>query len=568
MTPAITISGDTASIHFGAFGLESYDLFIRTKKLPEQTILFDKLTETYTVRTPARYAHLLDKTLKVETRPPLPLNGELFDFQAHIVSEALAAGRYGVYTDCGRGKTRIGHEVARQVIHTTRKQFLNISPNIVIDQTIEEARLVYGNDLPIVKLTTRAQLEKWLQQDGDEYGICSHHKFIEPLPEAKRLGGIDLDESSILKTGGGVIKWNLIKSTKGVPYKLSKSATPAPNDAMEFASQAAFLETIRHEGEVLWTWFTREKDGKTWRVKPHARKDFYRFLSSWSICLRNPATFGFKDGLTDIPEPHFFEYQIAPTKEQMDLALGMFHTAGAGLFGSERMGVKERSKTAQLAKGFMYNNTPSPALLGGDLGARIHSEGVQGGNPKGAPFRKGGGRGPSGRSATRIRSLKPVKVAEIIAGEVRSGLSVVCWVNHNEECRILEELMDSAGIAYVTLDGDTEDEERLEMLKAHRNGEVPVLFGKPSMIGFGMNMQHVGAMVGSCVTDSYEQFYQWIRRAYRFGQTRNLRIHLPYIPELEGLSFENVKRKDDLFEASANEQEQAYLEAMQERGLI
>ena len=75
------------------------------------------------------------------------------------------------------------------------------------------------------------------------------------------LAGLVLDESSILKSGGGTIKWNLIHSAKGIEYKLSCTATPAPNDVMEYASQAGFLEKIRSEGQVLWT--CRESERRT-----------------------------------------------------------------------------------------------------------------------------------------------------------------------------------------------------------------------------------------------------------------------------------------------------------------
>jgi hypothetical protein len=84
---------------------------------------------------------------------------------------------------------------------------------------------------------------------GPAIGICNYEKLIPGvLPELGRLAGIVADESSILKTGGGTIKWNLIKSARGVEYKLSCTATPAPNEPMEYASQAAFLEKLRQRG--------------------------------------------------------------------------------------------------------------------------------------------------------------------------------------------------------------------------------------------------------------------------------------------------------------------------------
>jgi len=84
------------------------------------------------------------------------------------------------------------------------------------------------------------------------------------------------------------------------------------------------------------------------------------------------------------------------------------------------------------------------------------------------------------------------------------------------------------------------------------------------MLGFGLNFQFCGSMVFSGFTDSFESFYQAVRRAYRFGQTRALRVHLPYIPELEEAILRNVLRKARQFEALIREQEQAYVEARRE----
>jgi hypothetical protein len=71
-------------------------------------------------------------------------------------------------------------------------------------------------------------------------------------------------------------------------------------------------------------------------------------------------------------------------------------------------------------------------------------------------------------------------------------------------------------------------------------------------------------MIFSGWNDSFEQFYQAVKRAYRYGQRRKLRVHLPFIPELEGVILENVLRKKDSFEADAEEQERYYKKALEE----
>jgi hypothetical protein len=97
-----------------------------------------------------------------------------------------------------------------------------------------------------------------------------------------------------LKAGGGKQKWALIKSCRGIEYKLSLTATPAPNDTIEFASQASFLEKMRTDGEIIWTYFQRDEKTHRWTVKPHARKAFFEFMSSWSIYVRDPRRYGWR----------------------------------------------------------------------------------------------------------------------------------------------------------------------------------------------------------------------------------------------------------------------------------
>jgi len=267
----ITIDGVTASVHFNRFDLENYKLFLRCKRLPESQTTYDWELDTYTVSTPARFIELLGIAGAPVQREGLPIASYLFDYEQFIVRQALDAQRYAIYADCGLGKTAMFLEWARHVMAMTGGKVLIFSPLQIISQTQDEALKFYGEALPVLKLDTRAELEAWLRLPGSGLAITNYDKMIPGvLPDLRLLTGLICDESSILKTGGGVIKWNLIKSCKGIQYKLSCTATPAPNEIMEYASQAAFLEKLRTEGEILWTFFSRDKRGN-WRIKPHAK---------------------------------------------------------------------------------------------------------------------------------------------------------------------------------------------------------------------------------------------------------------------------------------------------------
>src|SRR5262249_25069305 len=90
--------------------------------------------------------------------------------------------------------------------------------------------------------------------------------------ECRHLAGVVLDESGRLANSGGKQKWAIIKSFRGVEYKLSLTATPAPNEIVEFASQASFLEKMRAENiqdaaeQIIWTYFTRHPKTHRWTI--------------------------------------------------------------------------------------------------------------------------------------------------------------------------------------------------------------------------------------------------------------------------------------------------------------
>jgi SNF2 family DNA or RNA helicase len=77
-----------------------------------------------------------------------------------------------------------------------------------------------------------------------------------------------------------------------------------------------------------------------------------------------------------------------------------------------------------------------------------------------------------------------------------------------------------------------------------------------------------GSMIFSGWNDSFESWYQAIGRAVRYGQKKSVRIHLPFIRELEYEQLENIFRKQGQFEAAILEQEKAYIKAMKGMKLL
>lgn len=525
----MTVDGSRAHVRFDRFDLDAYTLFLRCKQLPESRLTYDWRDDSYALDTPARFASRLGAHVAAAPPAAITVADHLFDYQRFIVAQALEAKRYAIWADTGLGKTAMFLEWARQVEARTGGGVLILSPLQVIEQTRGEWDRFYarGSTLPtrIKRLDTRDELARWCH-GATGIAITNYEKLIPgPLDELRLLGGVVLDESSILKSGGGTIKWNLIHSARGIEHKLSCTATPAPNDTMEYASQASFLEKLRADGEILWTYFSRDKRG-TWSVKPHARDAFYRFMSSWSIYLRDPAHYGFEDILSTLPAPVVHEHRLELTAAQRAAMQELLASSGRGLF-DERLGIRERSKLSQLAKGFLYETGE--------------------------------------RDARPIESHKPRFVADLIRQEVAAGRPTLVWTVFDEEARILARQLDGAPFTIAALDGRTPPAERDRVIDGFRFGNVDVLITKAQLAGYGLNFQRCQAMVFSGFDDSYERLYQAIRRAYRFGQTETVHVHVPVVPELEGLVLDNLKRKQAQFDADVALQERNYLTALQEQ---
>lgn len=116
----------------------------------------------------------------------------------------------------------------------------------------------------------------------------------------------------------------------------------------------------------------------------------------------------------------------------------------------------------------------------------------------------------------------------------------VVWCGLNaEQDAIARELGDEC----VSVYGSLTPEEKEARLQRWLDGEVRVLVSKPSVLGFGLNLQQASRMAFVGLSDSWEQYYQAIRRCYRFGQDSPVEAHI-VLSDAEGAVFENVMEKE------------------------
>lgn len=132
------------------------------------------------------------------------------------------------------------------------------------------------------------------------------------------------------------------------------------------------------------------------------------------------------------------------------------------------------------------------------------------------------------------------KVAELVGG---SGQPAVCWCHLNDEGDELTRLI--SGAAQVSgADGDEAKEEKLSAFAA---GEIRVLVTKPKIAGFGLNWQHCAHQT-YFPSHSFEQWYQGLRRCWRFGQTRPVVVDVVTTDGAAGV-LANLRRKGEQADA-------------------
>ena len=129
------------------------------------------------------------------------------------------------------------------------------------------------------------------------------------------------------------------------------------------------------------------------------------------------------------------------------------------------------------------------------------------------------------------------RVADLVA--TRPDEPWLIWCNLNDESQTVTRMIEDA----VEVTGSDSPEAKESRMLGFTAGDHRVLVTKPSIAGFGMNWQHCPNVVFLGLSDSYEQFYQAVRRCWRFGQTREVQCHV-ITSDIEGAVVANIQRKE------------------------
>ena len=237
------------------------------------------------------------------------LNSMLFDFQKDIVLWALKKGKAALFEDCGLGKTPQLQEWAKLVCEYTGGNVLVVAPLAVSQQMKREAEK-FGNTVTICR--HHSDVQKGINITN--YEMIEHFNISEFV-------GVVLDESSILKGYDRHYSQTLIEKCSKVPYKLSCTATPSPNDYMELGTQCEWLGVMSRT-EMLATFFVHDGgDTAKWRLKGHAEDKFWEWVASWAVVLQKPSDLDYDDCDFILPGLEIIEHivKVDTQKEQGQL---------------------------------------------------------------------------------------------------------------------------------------------------------------------------------------------------------------------------------------------------------
>jgi len=140
------------------------------------------------------------------------------------------------------------------------------------------------------------------------------------------------------------------------------------------------------------------------------------------------------------------------------------------------------------------------------------------------------------RNARKQSLTQRVSAAADIANSI-DGQTLI-WCDLNSESEALSRAIRGA----VEVKGSDNANHKINSMMDFSNGDIKALVSKPSIAGWGMNWQNCNNMIFVGLSDSFEAYYQAVRRCWRFGQTNPVNVHL-VISEAEGAVKANIERK-------------------------
>lgn len=409
----------------------------------------------------------------------------LFPFQKSLIEWSTSLGRAAVFADCGLGKTAMQLVWAENVKRKSGKPVLILTPLAVGAQTVREAK--------------RFGIEAERSRDGSATAgitVANYEKLHLFSPDD--FGGVACDESSIIKHATGATQKAVTRFMSKLKFRSLWTATAAPNDYTELGTSSEALGGLT-SSEML-TRFFKQMDQKTtdqYEKKVQNLEKQANHFGKLSFRV-SQAINGWR--LKGHAHDHFWRWVCSwarACRKPSDIG---FSDAG---FELPDLIEREHMVTPKTPADGMLFTLPA-------FGLKEERE-------------------------ERRRTMK--ERCQLVADLVSHDRPAVVWCHMNDEGDMLEDMISNS----VQVSGSTEDDEKEAAYEDFQTGKVRVLITKPKIGAWGLNWQHCNHVV-TFASHSYEQYYQSIRRCWRFGQKSPVTVDI-IASEGEVRVRENMARK-------------------------
>ncbi len=410
---------------------------------------------------------------------PTYLPDWMFDFQHALLDWSVRKGRAAILADCGMGKGPIALVWAHNIVRHTNRPVLILTPLAVGGQFLTEAQKF---DVPDVIRS----------RDGGRFDsaqiIVTNYEKLH-LFEPSDFSGVVCDESSILKHFKGATQKAVTEFLKKVPYRLLCTATAAPNDYAELGCSAEALGELGMV-DMLGRFFKQD-------AQVHQLQQAKKGRDNTAIPISGTGGAWRLKGHAATPFWRWVSSWAKACRKPSDLG-----------FNDARFVLPELIERDHIIE----PRRPKDGML-----FTIPAVGLQ------------------EEREERRRTLD--ERCELVAQLVDHARPAVAWCHLNDEGDRLARIIPGA----VQVKGSQSDEQKEETYQAFQSGECRVLVIKPKIGAWGLNWQHCSHVV-TFASHSYEQYYQSVRRCWRFGQQLPVTVDI-VATEGEKHVRENMARK-------------------------
>jgi hypothetical protein len=420
------------------------------------------------------YASFIERKSQIANNfgfEPTYLPSCLFDFQRHLAEWSVRKGRSLNGSDCGMGKTLVQLVWAENVRRHTGKSVLILTPLAVSSQTIREAH--------------KFNIDATRSQDGTHAGgiVVTNYERLHHFSPEDFIGCV-CDESSILKSFSGHRRKQITRFIAKMPYRLLCTATAAPNDYVELGNSSEALGELSYS-EMIKRFF-KMLDDKGQKSEQRLQDEAEKIIGA---------------------DPNYYKklaYRVAQTIGQWRLK----HHAVRPFWRWVASWARVCRKPSDL--GFADGAFVLPSL--NEIEHQLKPDTP----PPGMLFNIAA----FGMAAEREERRRTIaERCAYVASLVNHDRPAVVWCHLNEEGKALAKAIPGA----EEIAGSTEDDRKEAIYDAFATGNLRVLVIKPKIGAFGLNWQHCNHVV-TFPSHSYEQYYQSVRRCWRFGQKAAVRV--------------------------------------------